>query len=412
MQQLFNTNVQNLETYIMFRIKEKVAQITTDLVAKNRAPISLSMGAPTQAPPKFVVDKLKSILDEENIHTYSTPKGEDFFRKAVAKRMENRFGVKLDYNKEIFSLMGSKEGLANIIRGLINPTIVSNEKNIIIVPDPGYASYKEMVKASGGLAYPARLTKENNYMPDMESVLSSLESDGYNANQVKALIINYPSNPLGACASRDYLKSVVDFCKEHHILLISDVAYADMYFNENNKPMSTLEIEGAKDVTVEFHSFSKPYAMTGWRLGWVCGNADAIGMFGKLKSTIDSGIFKAIQKAGAEILNSEEGDIYIKNANIGFKENQQIFVEGLKELGWKDFEVPDATFYLWLPIPKKYNNSVDFANDLMEKSGVVVVPGDAFGQMGQGYFRASIVCSTEKITEVIDRMKQDGFYFN
>lgn len=412
MQEFFNDYVQTLETYIMFRIKETVAKITPELTAKDRAPILLSMGAPTAPPPKLVIESLKKALDENGAHVYSSPKGEKSFREAVAKRMKTRFGVDLNPDEEIFSLIGSKEGLANFIRVLINPSTEEDKKEIILVPDPGYASYKEMIKVSGGLAYSVPLTYENNYEPDLEEVFSKLIKDGYNPKKVKALLINYPNNPLGAGASKEYLKKVVEFCKKHHILLMSDAAYTDMYFNPERKPSSILEIEGAKDIAVEFFSFSKPYAMTGWRLGWICGNKDAVKIFGKLKSTLDSGIFKAIQKAGAEILNSEEGEEYIKKSNETFRKNRDLFVSGLKELGWANFNIPEATFYLWLPIPPKYKSSVEFTDDLMHKSGIIAVPGDAFGEYGKGYFRVSIVCPREQIIEVINRMKQDGFYFN
>ena len=413
MREFFNDYVQTLETYIMFRIKETVTKITPDLIAKNRAPIALSMGAPTANPPEKVINDLKAALDEKGMHLYSTPKGEKFFREAVAQRMKERYNVELNPDEEIFSLIGSKEGLANFVRVLLNPTTIEKDKEIIMVPDPGYASYKEMIKVSGGIAYPVPLTQENNYMPDMEKVFENLIKDGYNPNKVKALIINYPNNPLGATATKEYLQSVVEFCKKHHILLVSDAAYTEMYFKPELKPISVLEIEGAKDISVEFFSFSKPYAMTGWRLGWVCGNAEAVKIFGKLKSTIDSGLFKAIQKAGALILNSREGDEYIEKSNKQFKHNQDLFVKGLKEeLGWGDFYIPDATFYLWLPIPPRYKTAVEFTDNLMKTSGIVAVPGDAFGEYGKRYFRVSIVCPEEQIKEVIKRMKADGFYFN
>lgn len=343
---------------------------------------------------------------------YSSPKGEKFYRDAVAKRMKERFGVELNPDTEIFSLIGSKEGLANFIRVLINPTTKEEDKEIILIPDPGYASYGEMVKVSGGKSFAVPLTPENNFMPDMEEVWADLIKQGYNPKKVKALLINYPNNPLGATATREYYKSLVDFCKKHHILLISDAAYVDMYFKPELKPMSILEIEGAKDIAVEFFSFSKPYAITGWRLGWICGNSEAVKIFGKLKSTLDSGLFKALQKACAEILNSQEGEEYIKEANERFKRNQEIFVKGLREeLGWGDFNIPDATFYLWLPIPPRYKSSVEFTDELMYKSGVVAVPGDAFGEYGKGFFRASIVCSEDELKEVIRRMKEDGFTY-
>lgn len=412
MKELFNQYVQSLETYIMFQIGEEVARLKPELTQKGRSPISLSMGAPVKNPPQFVIDKLKEALDIEGIHSYSTPKGEAYYLEAIAKRMKSRFGVDLDPKTEIFSLIGSKEGIANLIRELINPTPEEFERDIILIPDPGYASYKEMIKVSGGVGYSVPLTCQNNFMPDMDEVMEQLKKEGYDDKKVKALIINYPNNPLGASATFEYFEKVVAFCKKRNILLISDAAYTDMYFDETKRPPSILQIEGAKDVAVEFFSFSKPYAMTGWRLGWICGNREVISIFGKLKSTLDTGIFKALQKAASEIINSKEGDEYIKEANLGFKKKHDILAKGLKELGWDvDNCKPDATFYLWLPIPPRYKTSKEFTDDLLTKSGIVVVPGNGFGKYGEGFFRISIVCSDENLYEVIDRMKKDGFNY-
>lgn len=407
----FNQYVQTLETYVMFQIGARTLELTPELTAKGRKPISLSMGAPVDMVPQFVVDELKKALDNPAIHTYSTPKGESYFIDAVTQRMKTRFGIDLNPKTEIFSLIGSKEGIANIIRELINPVADEKEQDIILIPDPGYASYKEMVKVSGGLAYSVPLIKENNYTPVLEDVLKDLINKGYNPRKVKALVINYPNNPLGVTCDKAYLQSAVDFCKKHNILLISDNAYSEIYFNEKDRPISVLECEGAMDVTVEFHSFSKPYAMTGWRLGWVCGNAEVVGMFGKLKSTIDTGVFKALQKAGAELLLSKEGDEYIKQANISFERKLTEFVKGLKELGWDDVEVPATTFYLWVKTPSRFKTDKEFCDCLLETSGIVIVPGDAFGDYGKGYVRMSIVASETALKEVIERMKADGHTF-
>ena len=413
MRNLFNDDVMSLDTYIMFKLKEETARLTPELKVKNRAPISLSMGAPTANPPEYVINRLKEILDEDGIHTYSTPKGEKYFREAIALRMKNRFGVDMDPETEIFSLVGSKEGIANLIRTLITPKKEEKEKDVILVPDPGYASYLEFVKCSGGKSYPIPLTYENDYKPDMEEVWNNLIKDGYKPENVKAMILNFPNNPLGVTTTKDYVAKVIDFCKKHEILLISDAAYCDLYFNENEKPFSVFELEGAKDVAVEFYSFSKPYAVTGWRLGWICGNSEIVQRFGKAKSTIDNGIFKALQKACAELLNSKEGDDYIKAGNEGYKHKQAIMVKGFKELGWPidESKIPHTTFYLWLPIPPRYKSAYEFCEDLLKTSGIVLVPGNAFGSHGEGFFRLSYVCSDEQLQEVIDRMKADGFTF-
>lgn len=412
MKELFNDYVQSLETYIMFRIKQKTAEITPMLKEKNRAPIFLSMGAPVQNPPKFVTDKIIEVLRTPSVHTYSTPKGENVLIDAIQERMKNKYDVELEKN-EIFSLIGSKEGIANFIRALCNPTTNDVEKDIIMLPDPGYASYGEMVKVSGGKSYSVPLTKENNYMPDLEETFEQLKKDGYNPKKVKALIVNYPNNPLGAGCTKEYLQKAVDFCKRHNIILMSDAAYIDIGFEGAERPHSALECEGAKDITIEFFSFSKPYAMTGWRIGWACGNSELVGILGKLKSTIDSGIFKPIQMAGAAILNSKEGDEYIVESAKGFQKKQEILTKGFRELGWDidNLYIPTATFYLWLPIPPKYKTSEEFTNDVLKTSGIVLVPGSAFGKYGEGWFRISAVCEDDKLEEVITRLKADGFRF-
>ena len=412
MKELFNDYVQTLDTYIMFRIKQKAAELTPMLIEKNRAPIFLSMGAPVQNPPKFVTDKIIEVLRTPSVHTYSTPKGENVLIEAIQKRMQNKYNVILD-KTEIFSLIGSKEGIANFIRAICNPTTNEQEKDIIMIPDPGYASYAEMIKVSGGLSYSVPLTKENSYMPDLEEVYEQIKKDGYKQSKVKALIINYPNNPLGAGCTKEYLQKAVDFCKKHNIILISDAAYIDIGFEGTEKPHSVLECNSAKDIAIEFFSFSKPYAMTGWRIGWACGNNELVGILGKLKSTIDSGIFKPIQIAGAAVLNSTEGDKYIEESAKGFQIKQEILTKGFKELGWDidNLYIPTATFYLWLPSPPKYKTSEAFTNDVLTKSGIVLVPGSGFGKYGEGWFRVSAVCENEKLEEVIHRLKEDGFRF-
>ncbi len=413
MKELFNDYVQSLETYIMIQIKMEAAKLAPELTKKGRTPISLAMGAPVEKPPKLVTEKIMEYANTDGMHTYTLVKGESYLLDSIAKNMKKRTGVEFDINSEICALIGSKEGIANLIRALINPKSNMKDRDIILIPDPGYASYKEMVKVSGGMSYGIPLQPENNYMPDLEEVMNNLEKDGFDRKKVKAVVINYPNNPLGAICTKDYLQKTVEFCKKYKILLISDAAYIDLTFEGAPKAHSVFEIEGAKDVAVEFFSFSKPYSMTGWRIGWVCGNRDAVGILGKLKSTIDTGIYKPIQKAAADILNSKEGDEYIVEANHRFERKQKIIVDGFKELGWPMDKInpPKATFYLWLPVPPKYKTSKEFTDDVLKTSGIVLVPGNGFGKNGEGWFRMSIVAAETQMKEVIKRLKEDGFYF-
>lgn len=410
---LYSEHVKDLQTYIMFRIKQKMDELTPELEKKDRAPLNLSMGAPTQPPPACVIEELKNSMEIPKINMYSSSKGEAFFLDAVAHRMKNRFNVKVNPKTEICSLIGSKEGLVSLFRAFITPNTVKENKDIIMIPDPGYASYTESIKVVGGIPYPVALTPENNYLPDPEEALNQLEKEGYNKSQVKMFVINYPSNPIGATANLDYYQKVIDFGRKHNILICSDAAYADMSFDKEPAP-SILEIENANDIAVEFHSLSKPYSMTGWRIGFAVGNSDAIGILSKVKSTTDTGVFKAVQKAGAKALTAPECDTYIKENNKNLQNKQKFMVEGLKKLGWPidESKVPQATFYLWLPVPKKYEaNPEKFADDIMEISGIVIVPGIGFGQYGKKYFRISLVLPDEQLKEVLSRMEKDGFRY-
>ena len=412
---LYSDYCANMETYIMFRIAARVVELTPELEKKGLPPIKMSIGAPTVEPPRVLLDHFIKALSEPGIHTYSVPKGEKFFLDAVATRMKKRFGVDINPATEVTSLIGSKEGLANMFRAIITPRPNVKEQDIILTPDPGYASYVDAITVAGGHSYPTPLTLENNYMPDLDQAVENLKRDGFDPARLKAVIINYPSNPIGACAPLNYLEKVVEFARRHKILVISDIAYSEMYFDGQEAPHSILEVPGAKELAIEFHSLSKPYAMTGWRIGFAVGNADAIGILSNIKGTMDSGIFRAVQKAAAFALTSPECDEYIRECNQMYAKNQKIMLEGFRRLGWPidQMNPPKATFYLWLPIPRRYveQGCEKFASEVLETTGVVLVPGTAFGKTGEGFVRLSIVNPVSELEEVINRLEKGGYLY-
>ena len=404
--EIFNDQLKTMKNYIMFEIKARQIELTPELKAKDRTPIALSMGAPVEAVPDFVKEKTMEYLNIDSLHTYSTPKGEPRFLEACSTYMKNRFGVSVNPKDEICSLIGSKEGICHMIKALVNP----NQGDTILVPQPGYASYSQMIKASGAIGYGIDLTKENNFMPDLYETLEKYKNEGNDVKKIKALIVNYPNNPLGCTCTKEYLQHCVDFCNDLGILLISDNAYCDMYYDEKFKPHSALECNGAMDCCIEMYSFSKTYAMTGWRMGWACGNDTAVMMLSRMKSTVDTGIFKVLQYAGADILESPEGEKYTVEQNEKFKNKLKKFTDGLKSLGY-NIEMPKATFYLWLKIPDRFKDCVDFANQMLEKSGIVIVPGTAFDENAVRYCRLSVVAHDNDLDTVIQRMKEDGFQY-
>ncbi|MBR2068136.1 MAG: aminotransferase class I/II-fold pyridoxal phosphate-dependent enzyme [Candidatus Gastranaerophilales bacterium] len=403
---IFNNQLKTMKNYIMFEIKARQNELTPELKAKNRAPIALSMGAPVEPVPDFVKEKTMEYLNIDSLHTYSTPKGEARFLNACATYMKNRFNVEIEPKTQVCSLIGSKEGICHMIKALVNPC----ENDTILIPAPGYASYSQMIKSSGAVAYGIDLNEKNNFMPDLNEVLNKYKKEGHDVKKIKALIINYPNNPLGCTCTKEYLQHCVDFCNKLGILLISDNAYCDMYYEPEYKPHSALECKGAMDCCIEMYSFSKTYAMTGWRMGWACGNKDAVMMLSRMKSTVDTGIFKVLQYAGADILESPEGEKYTQEQNEKFKNKLKRFTKGLNSLGY-NVKMPKATFYLWVEIPKRFKDCVEFANQLLEKSGVVIVPGTAFDERALRYCRLSVVASDNDLDTVIERMRKDGFEY-
>lgn len=376
--------------YLFVKIEEKKAELLNSGVDF----IDYGIGDPDLPTPKHIFKKMHDILEAKESSNYPSSKGELSFRTAVSTWYKKRFNVDLDPNKEVCSLIGSKEGIAHIFFAFVD------EGDIVLAPDPSYPVYKIGALLTGGEPYMLPLTAENKFLPDLDSIPADI------LKRAKLLFINYPNNPTGAVADLDFFKKCVAFAKKNNILLVSDLAYSEMGYN-GLKPHSVLEVPGAKDVAIEFHSLSKTYNMTGWRIGMAVGNAEAVSALSVIKSNIDSGAFKAIQFAAVEALLGPQ-ECVLENNKI-FEERGRVLVEGLNSLGW-GLQPLKATFYAWVPVPRG-ETSTSFTEKLLLNCGILVVPGNSYGDAGEGYVRFAITLPKERIEESIRRMKEKGIKF-
>jgi LL-diaminopimelate aminotransferase len=353
--------------------------------------IDLGVGDPDLPTPDNIIHKLAEAAREPRYHRYPSYTGMNEFRKAVGRWYKKRAAVDLDPIPEIVSLIGSKEGIAHIPLAFINPG------DVVLVPSPAYPVYAIATMFAGGIPYEMPLRKENGFLPDLKIIPANILA------KAKMMFINYPNNPTAALATQDFFRDVVDFAEKNNIMVCHDFAYSEMTF-DGYVPPSFLSTPGAKDVGIEFHSLSKTYNMTGWRIGWAAGNSQIIGGLGRIKSNIDSGIFEAIQVAGIEAL---EGDQHcLADMRQIYTERRDILVAGLKKLGIS-VEAPRATFYVWFEVPSGYT-SASFAALLLEKAGIVATPGNGFGAPGEGYVRMALTVSKERIGEAVERMRKAG----
>ncbi|HUV50504.1 MAG TPA: LL-diaminopimelate aminotransferase [Anaerolineae bacterium] len=367
------------------RQKEEVRKSGVDI-------IDLGVGDPDMPTPPHIIEALnRAALDPAN-HRYPSYTGMDDFNKAVAKWYKRRFNVDLDYKKEIVTLIGSKEGIAHIPLAFINPG------DTALVTSPGYPVYDIGVRFAGGQTYFMDLIKENNFLPDLGAVPDEI------AGKAKMMFINYPNNPTSAVATGEFFEETVAFAETNNIIVCHDAAYTEMAF-DGYKPKSFLETPGAKDVGIEFHSLSKTYNMTGWRIGFAVGRAEVIQALGQVKSNIDSGAFQAIQIAGIAALEGDQTGL--EEINKEYASRRDILVDGLADLGFS-VERPRATFYLWIEVPKGYS-STETAGRLLKEAGIVVTPGNGFGAAGEGYIRMALTVGKKRLKEVLERIGSVGF---
>jgi len=379
--------ISKIPKYLFAEIDKKKASA----LAKGADIIDLSIGDPDQPTPKYIIDAMKKALDDPATHNYPPYEGTKEFRKAVSDWYKKRFGVELDPETQVMSLIGSKEGIAHMLFALLDPGDIS------LIPDPSYPVYKMCTLLAQGEPYFMPLTKENGFMPDLSSIPKET------AKKAKVMFINYPNNPTSAVATPEFLTNAVNFCKDNDIVLCSDLAYSEVTFG-GYRGQSILEIPGAKDVAVEFHSLSKTFNMTGWRIGMAVGSKEALKALAVVKTNIDSGAFKAIQRAAIEALDGSGG--FTENTNLMYEKRMKTLVDGLNSMGWK-LEYTKATFYVWVPVPKGYTDE-QFCAALLDKCAVLVVPGSGYGGSGRGYVRFCITADEARIKEAVERIRKSG----
>ena len=379
------------------RIKELPPYLFAEIDRKKKAAIergidiiSLGVGDPDQPTPAHILKAAQVALEKPANHQYPFGAGLLNFRKAIATWMKKRFSVTLDPATEVYSLIGSKEGLGHLPLAYLNPG------DVALVPDPAYPVYKNATLFAGGTPYLMPLLEKNAYLPDLKAIPADI------LKKAKILFLNYPNNPVAAVAPRAFLEEVVAFAKKHKLLVAYDNAYSEMFYEE--PPLSFLEVPGAKEVGIEFHSLSKTYNMTGWRIAWVCGNAELIKGLASIKDNIDSGAFQAIQEAAITALESPASETFIKEMKALYKRRRDLFVDAMTKAGWV-MEKPPATFYVWGRTPKGFS-STETAGKILDDVGVVCTPGVGFGPSGEGYVRFALSVDEKRMMEAVERMKK------
>jgi len=356
--------------------------------------IDLGMGNPDGAAPEPVIEAAIAALQNPANHGYPPFEGTANFRQAITNWYHRRYDVELDPDSEALPLLGSKEGLTHLALAYVNPG------DLILVPSPAYPAHFRGPLIAGGQIHSLMLKPENDWLIDLAAIPDEV------AEQAKILYFNYPSNPTTATAPREFFVDIVAFARKHSILLVHDLCYAELAF-DGYQPTSLLEIPGAKEIGVEFHTLSKTYNMAGWRVGFVVGNSNIIQGLRTLKTNLDYGIFAALQTAAETALQLP--DVYLTEVQNRYRRRRDFLIQGLAELGW-DIPKSKATMYLWVPCPVG-TNSTDFALDVLQKTGVVVTPGNAFGVGGEGYVRISLIADCDRLGEALRRFKQSNIHY-
>ncbi|MFH1656076.1 MAG: LL-diaminopimelate aminotransferase [Candidatus Omnitrophota bacterium] len=382
----FSERLKKLPLYLFVEI-DKAKQ---EAKSQGRDVIDLGVGDPDLPTPDFIIQALNKAVASGDNHHYAFDAGLPRLRQLIANWYKQRFNVELNPDTEIYPLIGSKEGIAHLPLGIINP------KDKVLIPQPSYPPYVSGTIFADGKITVLPLKAKNNFLPDLKKI-SELKGKG-----VKLMFLNYPNNPTSAIVAKEFLAEVIRIARENEFIVAYDNAYSEIYF-DIEKPPSILELEGAKEVAIEFHSLSKTFNMTGWRIGWVCGNSKVVSVLAKIKSNIDSGIFQAVQLAGIAALESDGS--FPEEMRRVYHERRDYLVNGLRNIGWK-IDPPQATFYVWAKLPKKFKSSIEAANVFLEKADIVVTPGVGFGKEGEGYLRMALTVPKERLSQAVERLKK------
>jgi LL-diaminopimelate aminotransferase len=375
-----------LPPYLFAAIDKAKAEVAK----KGMDIISLGIGDPDLPTPEFIIEALYQSAKKPMNHRYPDYIGMLAYRQAVADWYKQRFSVDLDPETEIVSLIGSKEGIAHFPLAYVNPG------DTVLVATPNYPVYGVATEFAGGRVEYLPLLEENDFLVDLDAISDETWA------KAKMIFVCYPNNPTAATATKPFYEKLIEKAKEFNVIVVSDAAYTEIYYDPDNKPISIMECKDAKDVCIEFHSLSKTYNMTGWRIGMAVGNASLIAGLGKIKENVDSGIFQAVQEAGIAALR--EGEPFAESFRAIYKERRDVVSAALTKIGIKH-RVPDASFYLWCNVPEGYK-SADFVTNVLMKTGVVLTPGNGFGTPGEGYFRISLTVSNDKLEEAVSRISK------
>jgi len=382
------TRIKTLPPYLFAAI-DKMKQAA---IARGVDIINLGIGDPDLPTPAPIIDSLAKAAKDPKHHQYPSYEGMLAFRKAVAAWYKRRFHVTLDPANEVLTLIGSKEGIGHIHLAFVD------SGDTVLVPSPGYPVYPVGTSFSGGVTHIMPLTKANGFLPDLDAIPNDV------AKKAKLMWLNSPNNPTSVVMTKEYFKRVVEFARKHAVIVCHDAAYSEIFY-DGERPASFMEVDGAKEVGIEFHSLSKTYNMTGWRIGFAVGHKDVLAGLAKVKSNLDSGVFEAVQAAGMTALGLN--DSVTDGLRKIYQERRDTFVPGLKKLGL-DVDPPPATFYVWVTVPKGYT-STSFTAHLLEHAGIVTTPGNGFGAPGEGYIRMTVCTTKERLAEAVERIKKAGF---